>query len=291
MGALIDEFVSTVRRLVRDVHPTIMDAVNAVSRDASEKKDGSLVTETDRAVEEYFTRELQSAWPTIPVLGEERVSDHDFSHEEPGRYYSKFMASDNQIIIDPIDGTKNFVEGRQQFCIAAALTARVDGGIWPICGVVGVPVKGLVYFCDSAGVQCEDIRSGTVTSVIRGTDEADTMSASSKDREWLAKNRWILQYPWVSSGSSVHDFLGTALGALRGSVIGKQRLWDLLAPLGIASRLGCVLRDLASGELITAIAPSDLSPELERRPWGIGRRMVLLPATGDIRALVRLSES
>lgn len=291
MGALIDEFVSTVRRLVRDVHPTIMHAVNAVSREASEKRDGSLVTETDRAVEEYFTRELQSAWPSIPVLGEERVSDHDLAHEEPIQYYSKFMASDYQIIIDPIDGTKNFVEGRRQFCVAAALTARVDGGIWPIGSVVGVPIRGVVYFCDSAGVHCEDIRSGAVSSLVRSPEGSEKMSASSKDREWLAMNRWILQHPWVSSGSSVHDFLGTALGELRGSVVGKQRLWDLLAPLGIASRLGCVLRDLSSGELITAITPGDLSPELGRRPWGIGRRMVLLPSTSDIRDLVRFAEN
>jgi fructose-1,6-bisphosphatase/inositol monophosphatase family enzyme len=254
-----------------------MDAVGAVSREASTKRDGSFVTATDCAVEEYFTAELQAAWPDIPVLGEERVSQHDLSGEEPHRYYQKFMQSPFQIIIDPIDGTRNFIEGKREFCVAAALTHRVGEGIWPICSVVAVPVRGVMYFCDSRGVFSEEIRSGAVAPVTRSNAEPERFSVSSKDRAWLTDNNYSLIFPWVSSGSSVHDFLETALGSLRGSLVGKQRLWDLMAPLAIADRLGCVLCDLATGEQLTTITSADLSLELERRPWGVGRRMVLLP--------------
>jgi myo-inositol-1(or 4)-monophosphatase len=287
MNALMDDFVSRVRQLVRDVYPSIMSAVGSVSREATTKRDGSLVTATDRAVEDYFTQELQSAWPDIPVLGEERVSSHDLSHEEPNRYYQKFMESPFQIIIDPIDGTKNFVEGKSEFCVAAALTQRVNDGIWPICGVVGVPVRGVMYFCDSKGVFREVISSGVIEPISRLNAEAEKISVSSRDRVWLAENNYSLMYPWLSSGSSVHDFLETALGSLRGSLIGKQRLWDLLAPLAIADRLGCELRDLATDASITTITSTDLSPELERRPWGIARRIMLLPKGGRVEDLIR----
>ena len=108
---------------------------------------------------------------------------------------------------------------------------------------------------------------------------------------WLAKNNYDVICPWISSGSSVHDFIGTALGRLSGSILGSQRLWDLLAPLAIASRLGMVLRDLVTGEDLRAITPDDLSVDFERRPWGLIRRMVLLPKDQSASNLVRLASS
>lgn len=271
-----DQFVDECRRIVREVMPIIMEAVSQSARTASKKSDGSLVTSTDHAVEGYFVRELERAFPKIAVLGEEMVSAHSVSAEEVPQYYARFMEAPLQIIIDPIDGTKNFVEGRREFCIAAALTKRVNHGVWPIAGIVAIPVAGFMYFSDSRGVFREDIHTGAREPIHRNASEELCVSASSRDRWWLATHHYALSHPWISSGSSVHDFLGTATGTLSGSVIGAQRLWDLMAPLAIAERLGCHLLDLETGAPIHEIVPADLSPELLRRPWGLMRRMMLL---------------
>jgi hypothetical protein len=50
-----------------------------------------------------------------------------------------------------------------------------------------------------------------------------------------------------------------------------------MAPLAIAERLGCVLRDIESGEIVSAVSVEALSPDLEQRPWGLTQKMIMLP--------------
>jgi fructose-1,6-bisphosphatase/inositol monophosphatase family enzyme len=291
MSEIREEFVNRVRQLVREVFPMVLRAVSAASREASAKADGSLVTETDCAVEAHFVKALESHFPGVPVLGEEMSAAARYSGQgDVGAYYANFMSSPHQIIIDPIDGTKNFVEGKREFCIAAALTTRVENGIWPIAGVVAVPNTGMMYYTEGGGVREESV-VGEDSSVIERRQSVDPlMSASSKDRWWLATHGYSLSYPWISSGSSVHDFLGTCVGRLRGSVTGAQRLWDLMAPLALANNLGCVLRDLITDECVTRITPEHLSSNLERRAWGLDRKMLLLPAETSLSELVRKND-
>jgi 3'(2'), 5'-bisphosphate nucleotidase len=196
------------------------------------------------------------------------------------------MRTGQQIVIDPIDGTKNFVEGRGEFCIAAALTHSVGDGIWPVAGVVALPVKGIMWWTDGSSVRREVIASGAVEEIGRRSVPEKRISVSSKNRAWLAENAFEMKLPWISSGSSVHDFMGTATGELCGSMVGKQRLWDLMAPLAIALRLGSELRDLVTGQVVTCINPSDLSRDLRKRPWGIERKMVLAPRETKLDELI-----
>ncbi len=280
-------FVTLSRQLVREVMPRILEAVAADSRSPSVKTDGTFVTDTDTAVERHFTTRLQEAFPSMPILGEEAVADTPSTPgEDPLALYEPFMRTGQQIVIDPIDGTKNFVEGRGEFCIAAALTHSVGDGIWPVAGVVALPVKGIMWWTDGLSVRREVIASGAVEEIGRRSVPEKRISVSSKNRAWLAENAFEMKLPWISSGSSVHDFMGTATGELCGSMVGKQRLWDLMAPLAIALRLGSELRDLVTGQVVTCINPSDLSRDLRKRPWGIERKMVLAPRETKLDELI-----
>lgn len=271
-------FLTLTRELIRRVHPTILKAVSAESRAPKIKSDGSLVTETDHAVEAFLTAEFERSFSGVPVLGEERAADIGSRGEiDPVAYYSTFMRAPQHIIMDPVDGTKNFVEGRPEFCVAIALTKRVGDGVWPHVGVVAVPVAGEMYWCDERQVFREPIAGGELAPVTRVPSEDKRVSINSKDRAWLKEQKSLINCPWVSSGSSVHDFLGTALGRLQGSMVRAQRLWDLMAPLAIAERLGCELIDFSTSEVIRAITPTELSSDLVNRPWGLTRRMMLLP--------------
>lgn len=284
----VAQFLTCARRLVRDVYPRVREAVAADSREPQIKADGSFVTEIDIAVETYFTEELRKAFPSVPVLGEEAAAEESVKGvTEPHRYYAAFMQSPHQIVIDPIDGTKNFVEGKAEFCIAAALTSRISGGIWPVAGLVAVPVEGVMYWCDETDVYREEIESGAIHRIERVPSAKIRLSVNSKDRAWLAEHKFEIIRPWVSSGSSVHDFIGTALGELQGSMVCKQRLWDLMAPLAIAERLGCALIDFSTGEPVRSVTPSDLSPDLEHRPWGLMRRMMLVGSGIRVADLIR----
>lgn len=70
-----------------------------------------LVTDVDREVEAFLTKELQAAFPKHGILGEEQ----GFSGDEKAEYLW---------LIDPIDGTTNFAHGFPYFCISVALTKK-----------------------------------------------------------------------------------------------------------------------------------------------------------------------
>jgi len=278
VSSQIETFISCAKEVIRDVTPIAARVAGDPDAVVTTKSDGSLVTTTDTMVEQRLLESFGRALPECPVLGEEGAIDQSQGRElTPTLVYSGLFSSACQIIVDPIDGTKNFVEGKSEFCIAAALTFRVAGGIWPQAAVVAIPKEGRLLWCDGSSAHQEDLQTGHVTPVSRSASAATLISVNSRDRAWLASEGYSLQAPWVSSGSSIYDLLGTATGRLRGSVVGAQRLWDLVAPLAVASSLGMVLRDLQSGEEITALTQSDLSTDVANRPWGLARRMVLLP--------------
>ncbi len=289
-GELQGRFLKAVRAAVRAALPSILAAHSAPTRAATTKSDGSLVTSTDRDVERLFISALRESLPGVPVVAEEseaeRIADFAGSAEE---FYSLLFAHQSLVVVDPIDGTKNFVEGRNEFCIAAALVSRVEGGVWPTCGVVGIPLEDRMVWTDGASVKDECVSSGEVRELTRDESEAQAVSVSSADRRCLSEHRLELLHPWVSSGSSVYDMLGTVTGRLKGSIIGSQRLWDVMAPVALADALGLALRDLSSGERVRAIVPQDLSAEISGRPWGLARKFAIVPADRGVSEVVATS--
>lgn len=96
--------------------------VAAASREKLEvelKKDGSIVTNADRAVEEFFREELPKRWPGTTFWGEE------YGREEP--------SAEGIWLIDPIDGTSNFSYGSPLWGISVALAIGDQlrlGAVW-----------------------------------------------------------------------------------------------------------------------------------------------------------------
>ena len=104
-------------------------AVNRGSMQVDGKADGSPVTEADMAADRIIGDGLARLVPEIPVLSEERT-DLAASH-----YDGSFF------LIDPLDGTKEFVAGRNEFTVNLALV--VNGA--PLLGIIGVPAMGLIW--------------------------------------------------------------------------------------------------------------------------------------------------
>jgi 3'(2'), 5'-bisphosphate nucleotidase len=108
------------------------NAILAVDRTAMTidgKPDGSPVTEADLAADRIIAEGLAWLAPEIPALSEERVR----SAKPP--YEGSFF------LIDPLDGTKEFVAGRSEFTVNVAL---VTNGT-PLLGIIGAPALGLVW--------------------------------------------------------------------------------------------------------------------------------------------------
>lgn len=97
-----------------------------------DKKDGSPVTDADRRAEEFIAKALKEHMPDIPVVGEEAIAQgeiHDLSNHE---YFW---------LVDPLDGTKEFIEGSVDFTVNIALIKNHV----PILGIIYAPARGEMF--------------------------------------------------------------------------------------------------------------------------------------------------
>jgi 3'(2'), 5'-bisphosphate nucleotidase len=104
-------------------------AVNRVAMRVDGKVDGSPVTEADLAADRIIAEGLARLLPDIPALSEERA------HLAKPPYDGSFF------LIDPLDGTKEFISGRNEFTVNLAL---VTNGT-PLLGIIGAPALGLIW--------------------------------------------------------------------------------------------------------------------------------------------------
>ena len=102
------------------------------SIELSRKDDDSPLTAADRASHKVIAEALTAAFPEIPILSEE---GRDIPYAERSRW-ERFW------LVDPLDGTKEFIKRNGEFTVNIAL---IEGGR-PVLGVVYVPVRDLLYF-------------------------------------------------------------------------------------------------------------------------------------------------
>jgi len=105
-------------------------AVRARGFETISKADNSPVTEADHAAERIIAAGLREAAPEIPVVAEEEIA--------AGRVPEQ---ADCFWLVDPIDGTREFAAGREDFAVCIGL---VRNGV-PVLGVVGQPATGAIF--------------------------------------------------------------------------------------------------------------------------------------------------
>ena len=108
----------------------IMD-VRAGGVTAETKADASPVTEADRRAEDVILKGLAAHFPAIPVVAEEEAAAGRVPPTD-GKVF---------ILVDPLDGTKEFVGGKTDFTVNIALVSK---GV-PVVGVVHAPARGVIW--------------------------------------------------------------------------------------------------------------------------------------------------
>jgi 3'(2'), 5'-bisphosphate nucleotidase len=101
------------------------------------KEDQSPLTEADKLSNNMITSKLKNLYPAIPIIAEE-------SKHTP---YEERKDWDYFWLVDPLDGTKEFIKKNGEFTINIALIQKNI----PILGVVYVPVKDIIYYADQNG--------------------------------------------------------------------------------------------------------------------------------------------
>jgi len=97
------------------------------------KDDNSPVTEADRIAEEFILKRLNNIFPNIPIISEEAYSNKFIPN-----YDTKFF------LVDPLDGTKEFIKKNDEFTVNIAF---IDKGFTKI-GFINAPAKNKIFFND-----------------------------------------------------------------------------------------------------------------------------------------------
>lgn len=127
LAALIDPVVG----IVRGAAAAILRIYAAANIEATKKSDASPLTEADLISHELITQGLSALTPGVPVLSEEAST---LAYADRRRWPEFWL-------VDPLDGTKEFVARNGEFTVNVALIVGHD----PVLGVVGVPARDVVY--------------------------------------------------------------------------------------------------------------------------------------------------
>ena len=122
--------IEDIRRIAAEAGEAIMKTYDGPA-EVETKEDGSPLTQADRAAHECIATRLAQLTPDIPVLSEE--SEGIPTEERLG--WKRFW------LVDPLDGTKEFIKRNGEFTVNIAL---VEGDT-PVLGVVHVPVTAVTY--------------------------------------------------------------------------------------------------------------------------------------------------
>jgi 3'(2'), 5'-bisphosphate nucleotidase len=133
------ELTTVLRRLALDAGEKIMEIYEADDFAVKVKSDDSPVTEADEAADALISAGLRAAFPDVPLVTEEQAESHA-------------LDAMTFLIVDPLDGTKEFINRRGDFTVNIAL---VEDGV-PTRGVVYAPARGRMFYTDSVGKSVEE---------------------------------------------------------------------------------------------------------------------------------------
>ena len=129
MGIDIDKICG----VARDAGSCIMDIYNS-EFDVTYKSDRSPLTEADRAANLKIMNFLDASYPNIPIISEE---NKEVAYKDRSDW-------DEFWLVDPLDGTKEFINRNGEFTVNIALIRKGD----PVLGVVYQPAKDILYFAE-----------------------------------------------------------------------------------------------------------------------------------------------
>jgi myo-inositol-1(or 4)-monophosphatase len=196
------------------------------------KADGSPVSEADLAIDRWLCETLTAARPGYGWLSEETV-DH------PDR-----MARERLFIVDPIDGTRDYLRGRPWWGVSIAV---VEAGR-PIAGVVFAPDRKETF----AAAVGEGARLNGVP-IQASAAEALEGAVMIADRRMIEHPDWPIPWPAMrleSRNSVAYRLCAVACGAADAALVMSAKCeWDLAAADLIAREAGCVVTDHKGGPI------------------------------------------
>ncbi|WP_299837338.1 3'(2'),5'-bisphosphate nucleotidase CysQ [uncultured Jannaschia sp.] len=218
----VNEMMPTLRRLALEAGDRIMEVYQAEDFEVRTKSDESPVTEADEAADALISAGLADAFPGAAIVTEEQSATHD-------------LEARDFFIVDPLDGTKEFVQRRGDFTVNIAW---VENGV-PIRGVVYAPARARLFWTRDDGTSVEEVgpfdktQPGECRPIRVATPDARAlMVVASKSHRDQATDDYIGKYQVAdmkSAGSSLKFCLVATGEADLYPRLGRTMEWDTAA--------------------------------------------------------------
>lgn len=212
-----NRLIPVIRQLALDAGEKIMEIYASPDFEVKAKSDASPVTEADEAADALISAGLRAAFPDVVLITEEQAASHA-------------LTAQTFLIVDPLDGTKEFVQRRGDFTVNIAY---VENGV-PLRGVVYAPAKERLFYTQADGSAVEEsLSDGSLTAIrVAKPDNTALMVVASKSHRDQATNDYIEKYQVKdsrSAGSSLKFCLVATGEADIYPRLGRTMEWDTAA--------------------------------------------------------------
>ncbi len=232
------ELLPQLVALAREAGEAIMQLYHSDNIGATDKADQSPLTLADLASHHAIVAGLVRLTPNIPVLSEEAS---EIAYDERAQWSSFWL-------IDPLDGTKEFIKRNGEFTVNIAL---IENGV-PVIGVVYAPVLDVCYFA-MQGVGAWMQRGDTAEQPIQAKQADGVIKVVASRSHSDARTQTLLgklgAYECISMGSSLKLCLVAEGAAHFYPRLGPTMEWDTAAAHAVVSAAGGVVCDAAGAAL------------------------------------------
>ncbi len=219
--------VEPIVALAEDAGCAILE-VYSTDFDVQSKDDESPLTQADLASHRWIDAGLRSLTPDIPIISEESSFPTFEERSQWQRYW----------LIDPLDGTKEFVNRNDEFTVNIALIEDHR----PVLGVVHVPVFDKTYVgCEGVGAQCRNGDNDPVAIQVKPVSNSPARIVGSRSHRGASLDAYlenIGDYDMVPMGSSLKFCVVAEGGADLYPRLGPTSEWDTAAAQAVVEQAG-----------------------------------------------------
>ena len=225
--------IEAIQEIARLAGAEILD-VYGTDFDVESKDDDSPLTEADRRANDVIVAELQRRFPKIPVISEETKATEYSERKDWKRFW----------LVDPLDGTKEFVKRNGEFTVNIGLIE--DGA--PVLGVVYQPVGDRLYWGSRDEGAWRSVEGGEPSPLAGGqhySEKAEVTVVASRSHRGEAVDQFVADLEsagkrvrFLSAGSSLKLCLVAEGSADVYPRLGPTMEWDTGAAHAIALAAG-----------------------------------------------------
>ena len=219
--------IELVRATALSAGTTILE-IYAQPFAVQQKADASPVTLADQLAEAAIVEALTKATPDIPIIAEELAAAGHLPAAAPARFW----------LVDPLDGTKEFIRRNGEFTVNIAL---IENGK-PCLGIVHAPAQGVTYWGDAGGARRQRGRETPQAIAVRAVPPTGAVVVHSRSHaDETQLDRYVAAVPQAErrvSGSSIKFCLIAAGEADLYPRFGRTMEWDTAAGQAVLEAAG-----------------------------------------------------